>query len=156
MDILEPILRWAGTKTTHQQIRDMPSATAPAFWSQGDQRWAGQNWRVPMFLIVWHIKSASCSLLIVGRSSWWCVGAWNWPFHLKTTELPSEILIAMQSNSFHKSLLCLCWWCHVLYCWGVQDIRKIDSCELNRIVMRKGEIVGFMSFYTALYVEGNC
>lgn len=33
---------------------------------------------------------------------------------------------------------------------------KIDSCELNRIVMRKGEIEGFMSFYTALYVEGNC
>jgi hypothetical protein len=31
MDILEPILRCAGTKTTHQQIRDMPSATAPAF-----------------------------------------------------------------------------------------------------------------------------
>jgi len=31
MDILEPILRWAGTKTTRQQIRDMPSATAPAF-----------------------------------------------------------------------------------------------------------------------------
>lgn len=35
-------------------------------------------------------------------------------------------------------------------------IRKIDSCELNRIVMRTGEIEGFMSFYTALYVEGNC
>ncbi len=35
-------------------------------------------------------------------------------------------------------------------------IRKIDSCELNRIVMRKGEIEGFTSFYTALYVEGNC
>jgi hypothetical protein len=31
MDILEPILRWAGTNTALQQIRDMPSATAPAF-----------------------------------------------------------------------------------------------------------------------------